>query len=179
MNRLWTLAPFLLLLLSLSGCGSVTPNRNPTSETFPTVTGTSLKGETVALPSAYAGKPVLLLLGYAQRAQFDADRWILGILQAGLNFKVVEVPTLAGLFPRLFAGTIDDGMRDGIPSEDWADVVTVYDDADAIVDFTGNDKPQNIRVLLLDAAGKVVWFHDRGYSPRLPLELARLLGGTP
>ncbi len=177
MIRPWFVAP--LLLCVLVGCGSVTPNRVPMAESFPTVAGTSLKGEAVSLPSAYAGKPVLILVGYAQRAQFDADRWILGILQAGVPVKVVEVPTLAGLFPRLFAGTIDDGMRSGIPSEDWADVVTVYDDADAIVDFTGNDKPQNIRVLLLDAQGKVVWFHDRGYSPRLPLELSRLVAAMP
>jgi hypothetical protein len=164
-----------LLLVVLTGCGSTYPNRNPVGETFPTVVGKSLKGEERSLPAAYAGRPVLLLVGYVQKAQFDADRWILGVLQAGLPVKVVEVPTIDGLFPRLFAGAIDDGMREGIPAEDWADVVTVYDDAERIVAFTGNEVPRNIRVLLLDADGKVMWFHDRGYSPRLPLELARLL----
>ena len=165
----------LLLLGAMTGCGSTVANRNPVGEAFPTVEGTSLKGETRTLPAHYAGKPVLIIVGYVQKAQFDADRWILGVLQAGLPVKVVEVPTIDGLFPRLLSGMIDDGMRAGIPSEDWEDVVTVYGDAARIVEFTGNDTPQNVRVLLLDAQGKVVWFHDRGYSPRLPLEIGRLL----
>lgn len=171
------IVPFaaVLLLGALTGCGSTVANRNPVGETFPTVEGTSLKGETRTLPAYYAGKPVLFIVGYVQKAQFDADRWILGVLQAGLPVKVVEVPTIDGLFPRLLSGTIDDGMRAGIPSEDWEDVVTVYGDASRIVEFTGNDTPRNVRVLLLDAQGKVVWFHDRGYSPRLPLEIGRLL----
>jgi hypothetical protein len=170
----WSIAG-VLLCGALPGCGSFVANRNPLGETFPTVEGTSLKGETRTLPAHYAGKPVLFIVGYVQKAQFDADRWILGVLQAGLPVKVVEVPTIDGLFPRLLASTIDDGMREGIPSEDWEDVVTVYDDASRIVEFTGNDMSRNVRVMLLDAQGKVVWFHDRGYSPRLPLEIARLL----
>ncbi|HEU4703670.1 MAG TPA: hypothetical protein VFS37_14400, partial [Conexibacter sp.] len=66
------------------------------------------------------------------------------------------------------------GMRSGIPSEDWASVVTVYNsDAERLVQFTGNASPRNIRVLLLDAAGRVLWFHDRGFSAGKLIELQR------
>ena len=43
-------------------------------------------------------------------------------------------------------------------------MVTVYDEAAPIVEFTGNENGSNGRVLLLDKQGKVVWFADRGYS---------------
>jgi hypothetical protein len=78
--------------------------------------------------------------------------------------RTFEVPTLPGLVPRLLAGTIDGGMRRGIPAEDWASVVTVYGDGARIAEFTGNEDGLTGRIVLLDRAGKVVWFHDRGFS---------------
>jgi len=47
------------------------------------------------------------------------------------------------------------------------------------VAFTGETRPQNGRILLLDADGVVRWFHDRGYSAGVLLQLdaaARALG---
>lgn len=157
-------AALLLALCLLPSCSSTWPRRNPTGEVFPTVAGKSLAGEAVALPAVGAGAPLLLLIGYEQEAQFDLDRWLFGLDQAGWRVRTFEVPTLPGLFPRLLAGTIDGGMRRGIPAEDWASVVTVYGDASRIAEFTGNEDGLTGRVLLLDRAGKVVWFHDRGFS---------------
>ena len=70
--------------------------------------------------------------------------------------------------PTLFSGLIDDGMRSGIPRDDWAGVITLYgDDAARIASFTGNENALPARVLLLDATGRIVWFHDEGFSPRV------------
>ena len=157
-------AALLLALAVLPSCSSTWPRRNPTGETFPTVAGKSLAGDAVTLPAVGAGAPLLLLIGYEQEAQFDLDRWLFGLDQAGWRVRTFEVPTLPGLFPRLLAGTIDGGMRRGIPAEDWASVVTVYGDASRIAEFTGNEDGLTGRVLLLDRAGKVAWFHDRGFS---------------
>ncbi|MBL8736319.1 MAG: hypothetical protein JNL12_07840 [Planctomycetes bacterium] len=154
----------LLATLLLASCSTTWPRRDPTGEVFPTVAGTSLAGDAVTLPALGAGAPLLLLVGYEQEAQFDLDRWLLGLDQAGWRVRTFEVPTLPGLFPRLLAGTIDGGMRRGIPAEDWASVVTVYGDAARIADFTGNEDGLTGRVLLLDRTGKVVFFHDRGFS---------------
>lgn len=157
------LGALLAALLSTS-CSTTWPRRDPTGEVFPTVNGTSLAGDAVTLPALGDGAPLLLLVGYEQEAQFDLDRWLLGLDQAGWRVRTFEVPTLPGLFPRLLAGTIDGGMRRGIPAEDWASVVTVYGDAARIAEFTGNEDGLTGRVLLLDRAGKVVFFHDRGFS---------------
>lgn len=163
-----------LLALMLTACGSPIPNRDPTGEGFPSVQGRSLEGESVSLPDALAGEPAVLLVGYVQNAQFDLDRWILGLLEAETPVKLLEIPTIKGLVPGMIANTIDEGMRGGIPEEDWGSVVTVYDDASAILNFTGNTRPQNGRILLLDADGTVRWFHDRGYSAGMLLQLDEL-----
>ena len=143
-------------------------------ELFPAVTGKALDGKQVSFPDAVAGGPAVLLIAYEQRAQFDVDRWLLGLLQGELQAPLYEVPTIPGALPGLFAGTIDEGMRGGIPSEDWGVVVTMYDDGDAIARFTGNeDRRNNTRVVVLDKNGVVRFFHDRGYSARLVAEVLR------
>ncbi|MHC4956515.1 MAG: hypothetical protein ACYTGZ_21965 [Planctomycetota bacterium] len=158
------LIALLPLALSAIGCGSSYPRRDPTGETFPSVVGTSLRGEEHNIPARFAGEPVLLLVGYAQKTQFDIDRWLLGLTQAGVKVPTHELPTIPGLAPRMFSGSIDKGMRSGIPSEDWGAVITVYGDGDKIARFTGNENELPGRVLLLNAQGQVIFFHDRGYS---------------
>lgn len=173
----------LALLLPLAGgCSSSTPpvvtpqEMTLPGETLPSVEGKSLSGEVWRLPEDLAGKPAILLIGYVQEAQFDGDRWLIGLLQTQTPAKILEVPTIKGLVPSLISGRIDSGMREGIPSEDWASVVTVYGSgAGDLVEFTGNEKPRNMRVVLLDAEGRIRWFHDRGFSAGKVVELDALV----
>jgi hypothetical protein len=160
---------FLLLLLALAGCAAH-PRRDPTGEMFPAVEGQALDGRAVRLPDAFRGAPVVLIVAYRQKAQFDVDRWVLGLLESDLGIPIAEVPAVRGLVPRLMSGWIDDGMRAGIPAEEWGAVVTVYGDAAPIARFTGDDG-SNARVLLLDGQGRVTFFHDRGYSAATLLRL--------
>lgn len=150
--------------LAAAGCGTKWDRRDPTGERLPSMVGETLSGVSVRLPEEFAGKPVLLLVGYEQNTQFDLDRWLLALDQAGVDVAVREVPTIPGLLPGVFAGAIDAGMRRGIPQEDWGAVVTLYADAGDMARFTGNRDGLPGRVLLLDGDGRVAWFHDRGFS---------------
>ena len=165
--------------LILTGCSS--PIKvDPASligKTFPTVRGETLEKQPRTLPTDVAGKPALLFVGYKQSTQFDIDRWMVGILQLKTPIAFYEVPTIAGMLPGMFANQIDDGMRGGIPKELWAGVITVYRDAGRIEAFTGTENPMPARVILLDATGKVLWFHDRGFSPVLLQELDAKIRG--
>jgi outer membrane protein assembly factor BamB len=171
-----------LLWLSLVGlcaaCRSPQPNRDPLGQRLPSVAGEALDGKAWRLPEDLAGRPAVLLVGYEQRAQFDADRWLFGLLQAETPARLLEVPTIPGLFGRVLGETIDSGMRSGIPHEDWGAVVTLYgESASTMKAFTGTERGRNMRVLVLDADGNVRWFHDRGYSAAKCLELDRLVRG--
>lgn len=171
MRKLNQFAFVLLAAGMLAACSSTVKNRNPLGEPFPGVQGKSLAGEVHQIPQDFAGEPVLLLIGYVMDTQFDIDRWLLGLMQAEISVAAYEIPTIRSLAARPFAGRIDSGMRGGIPQEDWRNVITVYGDAGKIVSFLGNERPRNTRAVLLDAEGRVAWFHDAGYSPRLMFEL--------
>lgn len=153
------------LTLSFGGCASRSPARNPLGERLPEATTQTLGGADLMLPGDLAGEPAILIIGYVQEAQFDADRWLLGLIQAEVDERLLEVPTIPGALVGLLSSRIDEGMRSGIPRADWASVATAYGEGAARLErFTGSVGPRNVRVLLLDSAGAVRWFHDQGYS---------------
>ena len=161
------------MMLFAPGCQGAIPNRDPSGDPFPTVAGRDLEDRPIALPVEVGGAPAILMVGYVQETQFDIDRWTLGLLQSGTEIRLMEIPAVGGWFPATFLkSTIDNGMRSGIPAEDWASVVTLYgEDADRTQSFTGTERPRNARILLLDEHGVVRWFWDQGYSPSRLLEM--------
>ncbi len=166
----------LVAIASLQGCGTTTPRQDSDGRALPAVTGKALDGREWRLPDDLNGEPSVLLVGYEQNAQFDADRWLYGLLQAKTPARVLEVPAIPNRIATVFAGAIDEGMRSGIPSEDWGAVVTLYGaDARAMREFTGDENGRNMRVLVLDADGVVRWHHDRGFSAGKLLELDTLV----
>lgn len=163
------------MTLLMFGCSATYVNRNPVGEMFPPVEGQALTKETLTLPDYFNGSNVALLLGYKQDSQFDIDRWLIGLDMSKTEVTVYEIPTIQGLFPRMFSTTIDNGMRSGIPKELWGGVITIYKGGAEVQEFTGNENPNNARVMLLDKNGRVIYFHDRGFSVPALNELREIL----
>ena len=155
----------LACALFVAGCAGSIPNRDPVGEIFPSVSGESLSGEMIQLPADLRGEPAILLVGYLQESQFDIDRWLLGLMQLEVDARVLELPTIPSLGASLAADFIDNGMRSGIPREDWSVVVTLYGQAARpVAEFAGTTGGLPARVFVLDREGTVVEFHDTGYS---------------
>ena len=154
----------IFVLISLSACSTQYPNQYPINQPFPNVNGTALSGQEVRIPEDLAEGPVVLLLGYVQDAQFDIDRWLIGLDMTKTEVSVYELPTIQGMFPKMFKTQIDEGMRRGIPKEMWNGVITIYADGDKIQQFTGNENPNNARVILLNNERQIIYFYDRGFA---------------
>tara|TARA_R110001592_G_scaffold186150_12_gene430456 strand:- start:2413 stop:2940 length:528 start_codon:yes stop_codon:yes gene_type:complete len=155
----------LILFISLaSGCSTKYTNQSVTGKAFPAVTGQTLEEKTVNIPADFNKEFTLLLVGYEQNSQFDIDRWLIGLDMTETKVDVYELPTIQGLFPKMFSTFIDNGMRAGIPKPLWKGVITIYEDGDKVQAFTGNESPNNARVLLLDKNGIIVYFYDDGFS---------------
>jgi hypothetical protein len=139
-------------------------NQSITGKPFPSISGESLEKEQVKIPEDFKGKHTLLLIGYKQDSQFDIDRWLIGLDMTNTDVDVYEIPTIQGLFPRMFSTIIDNGMRAGIPKALWKGVVTVYKDGDKVQAYTGNENPNNARVVLLNKKGMVIYMYDDGFA---------------
>lgn len=155
----------LLLVLFLSSCANYDyPGQVTIGDKLVAATGESLEGKIIEIPKDFMGQETLLLFGYKQDSQFDIDRWLIGLDMTETQVAAYEIPTIQGMLPRMFSGVIDEGMRKGIPKALWKGVVTVYADGDKIQRFTGNQNPNNARVMLLNKEGVIVYFYDRGFS---------------
>lgn len=183
MPHLTRLAPALLLAIALAallpGCQSpravAPPEVGPLGRTFPSVSGRALDGTALRVPEDLAGQPAVVIVGYVQGAQRDIDRWLKALAARETPARVLELPTIPSRFWSGFAGMIDGGMRGGIQRAQWGNVMTLWGAAaDPVVAFLGNRDPLLGRVLLLDRAGRVVWFHDRGFDDARLDELDRL-----
>ena len=146
------------------GCSSNYDNQSRTGQSFPTINGENLEKETINIPEVFKGEKTLLLIGYKQNSQFDIDRWLIGLDMTKTTIPVYEIPTIKGLFPRMFSTTINNGMRAGIPKTLWKGVITVYQDGELVQKFTGNENPNNARVILLNKEGVILFMYDQGFS---------------
>ncbi len=132
---------------------------------FPSVAGRSLAGESVRIPEAFAGAPVVLLVAYRRGTQPDTDRWIEMQRRDLPAVRFLELPTIPNIVWRPLAGWIDSGMRRGVPQAMWPNVVTLYEEGGVVRGFLGDAGGLTTHVVLLDAAGRVAWFHTGGYGP--------------
>jgi hypothetical protein len=159
------LLSLFVVSLFLGACASYDyPSQVKIGDTMIEASGESLDGDVIVMPKDFLGEQTLLLFGYVQDSQFDIDRWLIGLDMTETQVAVYEIPTIAGMLPRMFKTFIDGGMRKGIPKPLWKGVVTVYADGDKVQRYTGNQRPNNARVMLLDEDGKVLYFYADGFS---------------
>lgn len=153
-----------IILPLLAACSTTYPNQSVQGQTFPSITGQTLEKNELNIPADFNQETVLLLIGYKQNSQFDIDRWLIGLDMTNTLVDVYELPTIQGMFPRMFSTVIDNGMRKGIPKELWKGVITVYQDGKKVQKFTGNENGNNTRVVLLNKEGAILYFYDEGFS---------------
>lgn len=164
----------ILVIAIMSSCSTTYVNKELVDKQFPSVKGTSLTGKNWNIPQDMKEDWTILLVGYKQNSQFDIDRWLIGLDMKKVTTATYELPTIQGLFPRMFSTKIDAGMRKGIPKELWRGVITIYKDGEIVQKFTGNEQPNNARVLLIDKKGSIRFFHDDGFSVSALNQLTKL-----
>lgn len=147
----------------LPGSGSQCKNRRPLAEFFPSIDGQSLCGDPVRIPEDFT-TGALVVLGYVKESAKDVTRWLSALGEAGFSVPAHSYPDVRGWLPRIFRSKHVERLGRGVPDEDPSSVVTVYAEAEAIGGFTGTERPERARVLLLDEQGQVIWFHDSGFS---------------
>ncbi|WP_404340758.1 hypothetical protein [Pseudoalteromonas mariniglutinosa] len=163
------------VLLLITGCSSQYPNQQLVGKQFPSIAGQTLEQKNITIPNDFDNEYTLLLIAYKQDSQFDVDRWLIALDMTDTAVPTYELPTMQGMAPRMFSTFIDSGMRKGIPKELWGGVITIYEDGEQVQAFTGNENPNNTRVVLINRDADIVYFYDRGFSVAALNELKAVL----
>ena len=141
------------------------------SQTMPTTAGETLNGKKIVLAEAVRGHAAVLVAGFSHDGGLGCGDWMKAIhadtALAGVD--VYEVAMLEGA-PGLFRGMIKSAMRKGMSSDEQQRSVVLTQDDKLWQIYFAVSNPQEPQVLLLDAAGNVVW-HGHGAASVLEPQL--------
>ena len=137
---------------------------SPVGRRLPSVRGNALNGVGVRFPQDLAGAPAVLLVAYQGTTQEDVARWLRFLQTSEPHLTVYEVPTISALAYRPLSGRVDNGMRRGVPSVLWPEVVTLCGEGKTMREFLGDRGLAGASVVLLDSDGVVRWFSALGFT---------------
>ena len=140
-------------------------------KTFPKITAYSLAKTEVRLPEMSIGKVTLIGIAFVKGAQEMLDSWSISFedrFSNKANYVYYEIPMLGGLW-KLFRGSIDGGMRAGIPTEKHKNVLTHYGNYKDYTSYLLIDNINNGYVFLLDKEG-VIRFKGIGFASEKDVE---------
>lgn len=135
---------------------------------FPTVTGVTLEGKQVTLPTGLAGEFNLLVIAFQQRQRLQVDEWMeqlrpLCVLYPTL--RAYELPTIQNLL------TIQKGYADAWTRRGAANPVSCGTTIPLYVDINDFNRALDIPTvsttyaMLVDREGEVLWRMQGSYDP--------------
>ena len=137
---------------------------------MPQTAGTTLSGKAVTLAEAVRGQRVVLVAGFSRSGGSGTGAWVKAVDgdPALKGVAVWQVAMLAGA-PGFVRGMIQSGMRKGLTAAEQERFVVLAEDEAAWRSYFGVTEDDVPYVMLLDAAGKVLW---RGHGAGAGLEPA-------
>ncbi len=150
---------FVVLIASFPGLGYVTGEPQP----MPITDAQSLSGHELTLPSAIAGHPAVIVIGFSHGSQRAMERWDKEIgaqVTAKPGVPLYNIAVLQDA-PKFVRGMIKGSMKALVPAagQDWfLTVVQGEEELKKAVDFSATDEAY---VVVLNSSGKIV-FHTHG-----------------
>jgi len=127
---------------------------------FPALKVRDLEGVEHVIPDGLPGGPHVIILAFQQWHQSLVGQWkpsLEALAQRHPGTEVWEVPSLSSGY-RLFRGSIDGGMRAGIPDPDTRrHTLTIYTDLHALARDLEIDSLDTVQLFLVDCSGTVLW----------------------
>jgi hypothetical protein len=126
---------------------------------MPTTQAQSLSGHEVTLPTAVAGHPAVIVIGFTQGSQRAMERWDKEIgaqVTAKPGVPLYNIAVIQDA-PRFVRGMIKGSMKVLVPAagqDRFLTVVQGQDELKKAVDFSAGG---DAYVVVLDAAGKIVF----------------------
>jgi putative protein-disulfide isomerase len=128
---------------------------------FPEMKAQTLSKKDIIFPAETLGKPTILCLVFDGKAQSLVDTWTTPILEKYPNNEVnyYEIPMIKSVY-KIIKGTIDNGMRKGVPEKLHKNVATYFGSLSDYKTKLMLDDTNNCFVFLLDKEGTIKYVSD-------------------
>jgi len=135
---------------------------------IPPTAGETLTGKRVVVADEVRGHRAVLIAGFSHDGGVRSSAWVKAIHadSAFAPIPVYQVAMLAAA-PGFIRGVIKSGMRKGMSTEEQDHTIVLTEDEKPWQDFFQVSTDKDPYVLLIDAAGKVLW---RGHGDPARLE---------
>jgi hypothetical protein len=142
---------------------------------IPKTAGETLNGKSIVLADEVRGQEAVLVAGFSREGGNGTAAWVKSVhADAALNgVTVYEIAQIAGA-PSLIRGMIKSGMRKGVPQVEQNHFVVLTQDEKPWRAYFEVSNDQVPYVILIDAAGKVLW-HGHGQAAELEPQLKAAL----
>lgn len=165
----------VLSLWLVMGTVAADPPPLKVGEPLPPVEGESLAGQAVTLPSAAAGAPALLMMGFTYGSRVPVEAWSDWFRkEVGPPATYYEMPMIGGL-AKLARPFITGGMRKSTPVPLRNQVLIVSSktgDWKARLGYASSSE-NHAFLVLIDRAGVVQWLHHGAFDAEIAAGLQR------
>lgn len=175
---------FALLMLGLLVftplISTAQPNNGPihAGEQFPKISGKTLTGKLLELPTAANGKPAVVVFSFSRTAGKDAHIWNEHVSRAFSNavpgYDVIVMESV----PKLFRGVATSGIRSSMPLSMQDRTIVLYQDEKLWRQRLAASDNKRAYVVLLESDGRLRWSNSGTYSDseyaRMKNEIERL-----
>lgn len=142
----------IALLLSLPTCSGQ-------SRPMPVLQATTLSGNTVDLPAATSGKPVVLVFGFTRSARDEGENWgkeLVEMQKERNDFNFFQVATLSEA-PHFMHGLITRAIRASVPVAYYPHMLLLKQDDKVWRDLLHARNDGSAYVVLCSPAGEIQW----------------------
>jgi len=126
------------------------------ADRFPPIEAQSLDDRKIAFPTAAAGRPAVVVIGFTHASQNQTKPWGERLSRDAAPLLVYSLAVMEDV-PRLVRGVAVHGIKSGVPKEQRERFLLVYHDEKTLKEIAGFSQPDDAYILLLDGSGAVAW----------------------
>ncbi|HEX4810035.1 MAG TPA: hypothetical protein VH325_13945 [Bryobacteraceae bacterium] len=155
----------LFILFSLLA-GAATADQLTVGEPLPMLSGHTVSGKLLELPSAAKGSNRVLVFSFAKSASADSRAWSQHLVADAdpsspvISYRVIVLESV----PKLFRGMAVSGIKSGVPQALWDTTVLLYQDEALWKKRLAVTADDRCYIVLLDGEGRLRWVSPGPFS---------------
>lgn len=144
-------------------------------DSFPSLTGKTISGASLALPKLAAGKPQIVVFSFSRAGGGDSRRWNERLAaDSSAKFSRNNIVVLEAV-PRLVRSVAVSGVKGNMPQALWPATILLFKDEALWKERLAVSVDSHCYIVLLDDAAHISWMSSGPFTEKEYAELQRAL----